>query len=300
MASKDLTGQRFGMLTVLGPTEKRKYGDTVWECKCDCGNVIERATRLLKASKCASCGCWRKSGRAGSPNKRTRSPYNDLTGKRFGRLTIIGPTDKRKRGNIVWECKCDCGNTAERSTDQLRASPCPSCGCYAKEVRKKEAEARAIDITGQRFGLLTVVGKSDRRNSGGDVLWECKCDCGNTCYVIKGSLTRGGTKSCGCLCAKRQKEVTPAKAKARGLVDGTSLRALTKATPKHSKTGVKGVCPVQGNKYQAYICIKGKSTVLGTFATVEEAAEARRQAEVELFDPVLKEHGWKTTGESGQ
>lgn len=34
----------------------------------------------------------------------------NLIGERFGRLTVIEKTDKRKNGSIVWKCQCDCGN----------------------------------------------------------------------------------------------------------------------------------------------------------------------------------------------
>lgn len=55
-----------------------------------------------------------------------------------------------------------------------------------------------IDLTGQRFGRLTVVKKSDER-SHGSVKWVCKCDCGNTKVVVGRSLRKGYTKSCGCI-----------------------------------------------------------------------------------------------------
>lgn len=51
---------------------------------------------------------------------------------------------------------------------------------------------------GTRFGRLTVVGLSSRRNQG-QACWECRCDCGNLTTVISGNLRRGITKSCGCL-----------------------------------------------------------------------------------------------------
>lgn len=50
---------------------------------------------------------------------------------------------------------------------------------------------------GQRYGRLTVVAKTDRRVSN-RVVWECRCDCGNTTYVTSNHLANGNTKSCGC------------------------------------------------------------------------------------------------------
>lgn len=39
---------------------------------------------------------------------------------------------------------------------------------------------RGIDLTRRKFGRLVVIGRSDKRAKNGSVLWECKCDCGNT------------------------------------------------------------------------------------------------------------------------
>lgn len=54
------------------------------------------------------------------------------------------------------------------------------------------------DLTGMRFGRLTVVRDSGRRSSGGNVLWECVCDCGKHSFVSCGDLKRGKIVSCGC------------------------------------------------------------------------------------------------------
>lgn len=62
--------------------------------------------------------------------------------------------------------------------------------------------SKLIDLTGQRFGRLVVVRKSDnviKRKNGTRVLWECLCDCGNTTIVCGDALKSGNTKSCGCL-----------------------------------------------------------------------------------------------------
>lgn len=45
--------------------------------------------------------------------------YKDLTGQKFGELTVVAPTAKRKEGLIVWACRCSCGSYAEASRRQL-------------------------------------------------------------------------------------------------------------------------------------------------------------------------------------
>lgn len=56
------------------------------------------------------------------------------------------------------------------------------------------------DLTGQKFGQLTVICRSDQRGNGKKpvVLWECSCICGNQIAVKSDSLLSGHTKSCGC------------------------------------------------------------------------------------------------------
>lgn len=56
---------------------------------------------------------------------------------------------------------------------------------------------RKIDMTGQRFGRLTVINQSENRN--GEITWLCKCDCGNEVSVKGVNLRKGITRSCGCL-----------------------------------------------------------------------------------------------------
>lgn len=56
----------------------------------------------------------------------------------------------------------------------------------------------SIDITGRRFGKLTVVGKSGEKSVDGRTLWLCNCDCGSQKLATAQSLLRGSTTACGC------------------------------------------------------------------------------------------------------
>lgn len=53
------------------------------------------------------------------------------------------------------------------------------------------------DLTGLRFGRLTVI--KQYSNNHGQIKWLCRCDCGGTTTVLGGHLITGHTKSCGCL-----------------------------------------------------------------------------------------------------
>lgn len=57
---KELSGQRFGRLVVLGRTEERKYGNVIWLCECDCGAIKKINGASLRSGRTYSCGCIRK------------------------------------------------------------------------------------------------------------------------------------------------------------------------------------------------------------------------------------------------
>ena len=59
--------------------------------------------------------------------------FEDLTGKRFGKLTVIKFAYSNKKSRY-WECKCDCGNTTFVPTQRLKGNKTRSCGCLLKET----------------------------------------------------------------------------------------------------------------------------------------------------------------------
>lgn len=56
-----------------------------------------------------------------------------------------------------------------------------------------------VNIAGATFGRLTAITPTDKRAKDGGVIWKCKCECGRLCFVKAAYLTKGHTKSCGCL-----------------------------------------------------------------------------------------------------
>ena len=112
----DLTGSRCGKLVVLGRAERDKY----WRCQCDCGNVCEKHERYLVNQRVLSCGC-----------KKRELPYEDLTGRKFGMLTVVERVDGQR-----WRCRCDCGKEAIVLTYHLKSGHTKSCGCLQHRKRK--------------------------------------------------------------------------------------------------------------------------------------------------------------------
>jgi hypothetical protein len=57
----------------------------------------------------------------------------DITGQRFGRLTVVACAGRTKRGNTIWTCRCDCGNEKIVQASHLRSGSTTSCGCLRQE-----------------------------------------------------------------------------------------------------------------------------------------------------------------------
>lgn len=117
----DFTGQKIGKLTVLGREDDPRHG-TWWRCRCECGNErVVRSSKLLNKmiTSCEEC----------SPR------YKDMTGMRFGRLTVLGYAGPNHRSDATWLCKCDCGTEVVVQGQSLRSGATLSCGCYMRESK---------------------------------------------------------------------------------------------------------------------------------------------------------------------
>lgn len=66
---------------------------------------------------------------------------------------------------------------------------------------------KLIDLTGQRFGRLVVMGKAaNEAETDHHAMWKCRCDCGKETAVRGTLLRRGSVKSCGCLSKEMVRE----------------------------------------------------------------------------------------------
>lgn len=132
----------------------------------------------------------------------------DLTNKRFGKLIALYKTDKRdSSGSVFWYCKCDCGGEKIVRAAELKRGTVRSCGCITKERATKFCLDRKIDLTGRKFGKLTVLGDSgDRQHEA--IMWLCKCDCGTIKKVNGNFLKTGRISSCGCIKSRGEEKIS--------------------------------------------------------------------------------------------
>lgn len=75
---KDLTGLRFGLLTVKSFAYVNERGQTYWNCECDCGNTVVRRSSHLKERNIPSCGCRKGNTIHGLSDTRIYTIYNQM------------------------------------------------------------------------------------------------------------------------------------------------------------------------------------------------------------------------------
>jgi hypothetical protein len=129
----DLTGQKFGKLTVLSivSEEERVKGQTRWQCRCDCGKIVNASSDSLRRGNVKSCGCIK---------------IKDIKDKKFGRLTVLAYSHIYNH-EAMWECLCDCGNSAIVAYRNLRDGRIVSCGCKHDENIKKLFTKHGLSTT---------------------------------------------------------------------------------------------------------------------------------------------------------
>lgn len=212
----------------------------------------------------------------------------DLRGRRFNRLMVIEQEERENTKRRYWRCLCDCGNETVVEESHLKGGHTKSCGCYRRDLPKE----KRLNLRGKRFGRLVAIRPAEGKV--GKDYWECLCDCGNHIVCQKENLCSGNTKSCGCLQAEIRKLNMK---KAIHFVEGTCLeRIASRRNTANNTSGQRGVYRRENDRWRALIGFQGKVYNLGTFIRYEDAVEARRRAEAELYDPMLQKYG--TAGEN--
>ena len=113
----DITGQKFGKLTVLD-----WVGAGKWSCQCECGYLTLVQPDNLRNGNTKSCGCLQRE-RASEVN------FKSLVGKRFGKLVVLERVKNDRFNHVNYRCKCDCGGEVIVDASNLRQGNTNSCGC---------------------------------------------------------------------------------------------------------------------------------------------------------------------------
>ena len=129
----------------------------------------------------------------------------DLTGRTFGRWTVLALAPRRPGRKPAYRCVCLCGETKIVEGDRLRRGWSKSCGCWMREQASAQRPWARRDLTGQRVGDLLVlrmgpnVPSTSPLHPTGWTAWICRCRCGREVLISTHSLTcPRRTRHCGC------------------------------------------------------------------------------------------------------
>lgn len=127
----DLTGQKFGLLTVLERDfTKKDKKHSYWICQCSCENKTIKSFMgdNLRGGRVNSCGCLRHQ----------HSPiYKDAVGEQHGLLTVLERVSPIGARTIKYKCQCECGNTIIVAINDVRSGHTSSCGCIKSKGELK-------------------------------------------------------------------------------------------------------------------------------------------------------------------
>lgn len=228
--------------------------------------------------------------------------FKDLTGQRFGRLTVIEraedyvcyPSGYR---TPQWLCQCDCGNTAIILGKNLtKDNGTKSCGCFAKEnMSKVKKKYNTYDLTGE-FGIgYTLKGEEfyfDLEDY--DLIRDYCWSINKNGYVVSIDKDTRKTILLHRIVINCQDNLMPDHIHGKGTrYDNrkSNLRIATKqqngmnaALSKNNTSGVTGVIwHKRDNVWQARIKVNYKYIHLGYFNSFEDAVKARKEAEEKYF-----------------
>lgn len=230
------------------------------------------------------------------------SAYKDMSGLRFGRLTVLSRAENSSRGNARWNCICDCGNKVVVSGGKLREGKTKSCGCLWKEkftaarARVKHTRKENQYRTNGRITFVKLPNSPNEMIVNTDV-WE------SWAKNFWWRMDRGGyaytkTKKEGSVWLHAALISNCPPGMVRDHIDGNRLNNtkenLRVVTPsqnmfnrKRSATNQSGQNGVyfhkETGKWAAEIKAEHAKIYLGLFSDKEQAIEARKQAEKRLF-----------------
>lgn len=212
----------------------------------------------------------------------------DITGQRYGRLVAVTRTEeKAQNGSYIWECVCDCGNNKNIALSSLSKGSTRSCGCLAKEQLNNLILSRG----GSRHNfknkpvyrswscMLSRAKSNDLKN------YEDVTVCDRWCPDKGGSfinfLEDMGEPPEG----YSLNRIRGAKIYSKETCEWAdrSLQGYDQKKSSKNKTGKTGVHKTKSGKFRAKITKNKQSIFLGEFSSLEDAIEARKEAELKYF-----------------
>lgn len=212
-------------------------------------------------------------------------PLNDLTGKRYGSLTVLRRDDSRLGGDAFWICRCGrCGQEKSiRGTYLTGPRAYKDCGCSWNE--------RKADLTGRTMGGVSVMERLPE-NRYGQKTYRVRCAvCGAERIMVQHDLL-GKPRDCGCTARAETNERLrnqAADASSRSMYNGAKIAAAFAEKPlPTSTTGFRWVrWYPRNNCWCATFRVAGQRYFKYGFETPESAYKWAK----EEHEKAVKEHG---------
>ena len=227
---------------------------------------------------------------------------NDLIGKRFGRLVAVEDLgifakDGNKTKSHYVKCKCDCGNEIIVNQQSLKRGITVSCGCYNREViskiKKKRNECYVykniafVKFTNCDEYFICDLEDWDKLK---DYAWF-KNDSGYAVTSLgDGNRLRFHRLVTNCPEGLEPDHICPVSS---GVCDNRKCNLAvvshkenirTQSLRSDNTSGYKGIYFNKNlGKWQSYIGVDGTIKYIGVYANIEDAIEARKQAETKYW-----------------
>lgn len=164
----DLSGKKFNRLTVLSFSHKDKNNHYIWNCKCDCGNVISTDIQNLKKGGTKSCGCLRAENCREIGHLKTIPWNKGLSGVQPKSQETREKISKALTGTNHWNWQGGITNDpySDDWTEMLRDSIrcrdnyiCQVCGIHQDEMdgRFKKLDVHHIDYNKQNCNPKNLI-----------------------------------------------------------------------------------------------------------------------------------------------
>lgn len=219
--------------------------------------------------------------------------FVDLTGNKYGRLTVIKRIETDRGERVKWLCQCDCGNLHTTVSYSLTHGLCQSCGCINQSAEYRRSN-NYYDLSGN-YGIgFTAKNEAfyfDLEDY--DIIKNIGWSCNSQGYIIGNITINGKQRHIG---LHRLIMGSPEKMmvdhingnkldnrKSNLRICNNKENTRNSSVQKRNKLSAKGVSITHSNTYQAQIQVDGKLKYLGSYKTIKEAADAYDLAAQKYF-----------------
>jgi hypothetical protein len=212
--------------------------------------------------------------------------FNDLTGKKFGRLAVLYQVNNNKNNKVIWHCRCDCGSEKDIIGSLLVTGRTQSCGCLKTEKTIERSTKHGMSKTRIYNIHQNIISRCENKNNpdfiyyGGRGITICNEWRKNFTMFYNWAMENG-----------YKENLTIDRINTNGNYEPNNCRWATRVIQAQNRriksTNTSGITGVEykkeNGKWVAVISANKNNIWLGEYNTFAEAALARKQAELKYW-----------------